>query len=190
MRHDDAFSPTPGLDESLRATEAALSSLRPAGPAPDRAAVLIETGRALGRAQARREVFVWRGAAAVLFAALGASLWWRPGPGAHSSAGPMVIARADLPATTGPARGSPAVPTELPTTSDATSGQANYLALRDAVLRRGLSALPAAPSGGASSSEPQPTVEGLLGPPVGPERGRRGAAPSRFSNLFFLGANP
>jgi hypothetical protein len=129
----------PQLSRSERELEAMFATLKPAAPSFTEAQIAYEAGRRAGRTQVVR----WRAAAAILVGALGLLILARPAPRTIEKL--VVVQSAPLEAKTFPAIdrqpyaiASPAAP-------------GTYLNLRQAIVERGVDALPraAAGSGGA-----------------------------------------
>src|SRR4051812_45770785 len=62
-----------------RETEALLAGMRPAAPGVDRDRLMFLAGQVAGGAAARRQLFAWRMAAAVLLGGIGLAVASRPG---------------------------------------------------------------------------------------------------------------
>src|SRR5262245_57592623 len=73
-------NPDPDLPPAEREVEAALARLRPAAASVDPSDALFEAGRVAGARSARRQVHLWRAAAAVLLAGGVAAFAVRPAP--------------------------------------------------------------------------------------------------------------
>jgi hypothetical protein len=166
-----------GLTPAERELERALGALSPARPSLGRERILFEAGRAAGDAASRRRLFAWRAAAAVLLVG--------PGLAVAIASNPRVIERDRIVYLPAPA--APETPASVAAeTGDeqrevwATTDQylltsfhrpllpasgADYLTVRDAVLRWGVRVLPSPPAGARTSPAAEPTVDDLLGIP-------------------------
>lgn len=174
FERDDAA----GLTPDQRELQGALRGLRPAVPAPvDRERLLFKAGVAVGQ----RSVSRWRAAAAILVAGnagwLAATLATGGGGGGadNSTGGAREPGYVVQTAPTQPAplrEASPRVTfawwPEQPPAAQAprpsTGGTTDFLEMRDALLRQGLSALPKTSVNKGSRSEPLDVAE-LLGEP-------------------------
>jgi hypothetical protein len=155
--------------------ERVLGALSPARPSLGRERVLFEAGRAAGVAAARRRLFAWRAAAAVLLVGQGVAVTigsdprviererivYRPAPTPPETPASVAAGTRDEEAEEWAAR-EPYLLTSfhrplLP------ASDADYLAVRDAVLRWGVRAMPSPPAGARTSPAAEPTVDGLLG---------------------------
>lgn len=172
-----AFSP------AERELEASLGRLPPLTPAIDRDQLLFAAGHAAGVAErqheAGRHLAVWRAAAAVLLVVAGDAVLLRSPPrvvehervvhvtdpgAAHDRA---TSAPAPAQRTIDAASDAPAMSLWLPAVDRRPilpGANADYLSLRDAMLRFGVTALPA-PAGApvAAGGGADPTIDGLLG---------------------------
>jgi hypothetical protein len=163
------------LTPAERELEGALGALSPARPSLCREHVLFEAGRAAGDAAARRRLFAWRAAAAVLLAALGLAVAMRsdskvikrdrivylPAPAAPD-------APASVAGQTGDEQTEEWAATERHLLTSfhrplLPASDADYLTVRDAVLRWGVRVMPSPPAGARPSPAAEPTVDGLLG---------------------------
>lgn len=128
------------LSDAQRELETTLAALRPAAPAINRDALMFAAGRA--SAVPRRSVHVWQAATAVLAAGLCVSLLLRPTPVER------IVVVAPPQETAQPLAHTP--PTVTPPHDPVTPAAARleplppdaYLPLRNAVLSRGIDALP------------------------------------------------
>jgi hypothetical protein len=177
---EDAEALTP----AEREFEQTLAALSPARPSLVRERVLFEAGRAAAEAAARRRLFAWRAAAAVLLAALGLAV--------AAASNPRVIERDRIVYVPAPA--APETPAVVAQdTGDAyadgwaarerhllasfdrpllPSSDADYLTVRDAMVRWGVRGMPSPPAAGRAPAAAEPTVDGLLGiPPRKPAPG-------------------
>ncbi len=122
-------------DDADAEFEACLGHLRPKDPAIERDALIFRAGRA----SVRRRMRLWQSAAGLLLVALGVSLALslRPPPTPVERVVQVVIEKQTAP---------PPTPTErrmvLPDAIEPRPFTADYLRTRDAVLARGLDALP------------------------------------------------
>jgi hypothetical protein len=186
------------LTPAERELERALGALHPAPPALPRERLLFDAGRAAGEAAAGRRLLAWRAAAAVLLVGLGLSVVMRGGPRVVER-DRFVYLPAPAEAATPDFAGTVGVPDEPPQEWPAPhdrgllasprqplmpSAGADYVTVRDAVLRWGVRAMPSQPDrGGAESPAPAPTANGLLGIPA-PEP-RRGWRTIDFKGLIL-----
>jgi hypothetical protein len=170
---------TEPLTPAERELAEALGSLSPARPSLGRERILFESGRTAGEAAARRRLFAWRAAAAVLLVGLGLSMVLRDQRRVVERErvvylpAPPVAATLQTAAVT---EGAGEPPQEWPAAGDPRllashgrplmpSSAADYVTVRDAVLRWGVRAMPAPKGGGgvaAAFGRPEPTVNGLL----------------------------
>lgn len=160
MRKEDELTPAEAE------FEATLAGLQPAGASINRDQLMYQAGYKAGR---RRNRF-WQGATALLAVGLAASLAMQgllhreqgslqahnPSPTPHQA----VFAEND---------GLPEHTQDLYSTSTS-----NYIALRNAVLEKGLAALPC-PETGSTSDDPPLTIESFLG---------RGSRSARAAKVF------
>jgi hypothetical protein len=149
------------LDGAEREVEAALASLRPARPGIDRDELMFTAGYR----SARFKLWLWRSAAGSLAAMLLLSIFIRPQlPASPSSPSGGQLVRQAEPAS------QPPLPMEridnrvleilwaLGNQPDQSPRSQNYLSIRQAVLKSGLSALPA-PAGYRSNQQDLPLFE-------------------------------
>src|SRR5688572_26246021 len=146
----------PGSDDALppaeQELERALRSLSPARPSLSRERVVFEAGRAAGEAAAARRLYAWRAAAAVLLIGLGLAAALRSGPrvverervvylpAAATAATPQVAVTPEVP-DGAPWEWQPQREPDLPASFARPlipADDADYLAVRDAVLRWGV----------------------------------------------------
>ena len=186
-----------GLTPAERELELALGALRPARPSLSREQILFEAGRASAEVAARRRLFAWRAAAAVLLAGLGLALATRPDPRvierdrvvylprpAESEAPAAAVAEeiGDGQAEEWAVRDEHLLTSFRRPLVPASDG--DYLAVRDAVLRWGVRVMPSLPAGGAASSPAELTVDRLLDIPP------REPSARRFDLKGFLFGEP
>jgi hypothetical protein len=144
------------LTPAERELEAALGALRPAAAGIDRDCLMYRAGE---RAGGRRQR-LWQGATAMFAAALMTSLLIRPAP--------RYVDRYVYVEAGAPARVADARPVHEPGPADdgvqglLMQDATGYVRLREAVLVRGIDALPVAPGGSATVGEPLPRVERIL----------------------------
>jgi hypothetical protein len=172
----------PGNAEALtpaeRELERALGALSPARPALNRERVLFEAGRAVGDAAGRRRLFAWRTAAAVLLVGLGLALAMEAEPRVIESDRIVYLPSPEVPEAPAPSVAQEtddgqaeewAAREEHLLTSHrrplVPASDADYLAIRDAVLRWGVRGMPSPPAGAGASPAAEPTVDHLLGIP-------------------------
>lgn len=130
MPNDDRLTP---MEKEL---EAALGALKPTGTAIGRDRVMF----AAGQASARRHNRLWQGVSGILVILLLASITWRPGPADPGQRTETVVY--ESPATT---------PAFTPLDSvDRREVEAfrRYIRTRQAVLSRGIEAIPVSPASG------------------------------------------
>lgn len=131
--------------------EATLRGLQPAGAAINRDQMMYRAGCAAGNRRKR----MWQGATVILAAAFAGTL--------------VVRAFMSAPDVGRQIANSPSSSHQMMVVVDSTrtdvvgsAGKGSYLTLRNAVLEKGLAALPSPPAG-AVSDEPPLTIESLLG---------------------------
>lgn len=191
----------PTLTAADRELELALSGLAPADTAIDRDQLMFNAGRASAAARsASTSLWVLRGVAASLAIGLGTSLLWRPAPRVVERVSYVrVDERADE------KRARAAAPASRPASRAATEAHdwtrratysphrppltfqsdADYLALRDVMLKWGVNALPAGGATREFGSTVPPTLDSLLDAP----QAHPPAAPAGGLNLkrLFIG---
>jgi hypothetical protein len=155
MQHPDEmnFDDLPAADREL---ESALGGMAPAAPRRPRDEWLFKAGAESARAVFRRRLRTWQSLAAVLALSTTASILIRPSDRAQPR---DVGARHELAARTRPSDSSPLTPQApwAPRPVDPDSA----LALRDAVLARGIDALPNA-STDRQAPQPIQSLRGLV----------------------------
>jgi hypothetical protein len=155
MQHSDEmnFENLPAADREL---ECALAGITPAAPRQPRDEWLFKAGAESARASFRRRLRTWQSLAAVLALSTTASILIRPSDRTQPR---EVGGRHELAAQTGPSDSSPLTPRApwVPRPVDPDSA----LALRDAVLARGIDALPNA-STDRQAPQPIQSLRGLV----------------------------
>ncbi len=151
QNRNDMNAAGPELPRALGEFEQTLLTLRPSRPAIDRDRALFDAGAAAGRRKGR----AWRLSTCVLAMGLGASVLWRPAPPSKSDS-----RIASAPASPNNPGFDLPMPLEPPPHQDA-----SYVALRDELLNRGLSALPRARGWGIPRGS-EPTVKSLAPSPA------------------------
>jgi hypothetical protein len=146
MQHPDEM--TPGdLPAADREVEAALGGLAPAMPSQSRDQWLFHAGMESARSQFRRRVRTWQSLAAALALCTSVSMLSRPRVGSPS-APPRGVALQATSNSLSPVTDASATPPPDPYAA---------LFLRDAVLARGMDALPAVAQGEAAPPTPIPS---------------------------------
>jgi hypothetical protein len=130
----------------MKELESALGALQPAGAAHVRDNLFFQAGAAHGR----RRAWVWPGISAALLACLTISLVTRPADQMAERVVYVTVPSAQA-ALAQPAQPNAIARYEMPTVQDikALRQQAASFKLRQAVLEKGLDALPAASAGGS-----------------------------------------
>ena len=160
---DEPIDDDAGLTPAQRELENALRDLRPARPNIDRDRMMFKAGAA----SARRSLNVWRAAAAVLVLGNAAAVTFALRSAQPDRANQVVDAQPPPLVTEQPASQPVVVhaswdpPLPSPGRPLMPSADAGYLAVRDAVLRWGVAALPAQASGPRASAQ-SPDVRQLL----------------------------
>jgi hypothetical protein len=179
----DTYPLTPAEAE----TESLLTRLRPVADVgrDDMLRLMFRAGQAAGAADgrraARRQLVFWRAAAAMLLAGTGFAFAVRPGAAVVERDRVVYVDRPAAPAApaanptpppqverlTSPPGPAPREPMSLAYHRPLVpAADADYLTLRDSVLRWGERVMPAPPPrGGAVAAARAPTLEGLLGGP-------------------------
>jgi len=159
---DEPIDDDAGLTPAQRELESALRDLRPARPNIDRDRMMFKAGAA----SARRSLNLWRAAAAVLVVGNAAAMTFALRSTQPDRANQVVQAQ---PAQITPRPGDQPVvahaswdlPLPPPSRPLMPSADAGYLPVRDAVLRWGVSALPARASSPRAAAQ-SPDVRQLL----------------------------